>query len=174
MPQASLLDRLPQDLRVALRQRVLEQGYHDYDGHYEWLVREIEARHLDIETSRSAVYRAIKRRQALDQISEVTADSEAIVEALGDERGDRESALTALLQTHLFQAMLDGDELPIADLARAARAIKETTDSSQKQKELRRKIEREMHDELEKMKKKSESEGLDLKTIERIQQIYGL
>ena len=115
MAPRSKLESLPEELLELLNQRLLESGYHDYDGHHVWLLAEIEKREIEVPEpiSRSAVGRYGRRRKLERQsIAESVRQMKAIEEEFGDDptsflvNGNNMAQMLAWKQV---QAAMNGD-----------------------------------------------------------------
>ena len=112
MAQRSTVELLPEDVRHALERRLAESGFSNYSELTDWLKSQ------GYEISRSAVHRfgqKVERRFA--SIKASTEAARLIAEGASDEGDTRSEALMAMLQTELFDAMVEigefDDELRI-------------------------------------------------------------
>ena len=115
MAPRSKLESLPEELLELLNQRLLESGYHDYDGHHAWLLAEIEKRELEVPEpiSRSAVGRYGRRRKLERQsIAESVRQMKAIQQEFGDDPTSflvNGNNMAQMLAWKRVQAAMNGD-----------------------------------------------------------------
>ena len=137
MPARSSVDQLPDPVRAELHQRLIDSGFHGYDAMATWLQDQ------GYQISRSAVHRHGQQvQQRINRIQASTEAAKLIAEAAPDQEDARSAAVIALVQSELFDAMLqleeaDGEEDPAARiklLSQSARAIAEASRASVSQK----------------------------------------
>jgi len=133
MPRRSTLLQLPQDLRRALNEKLVANGFANYDVLEEWLNAECDSRGLEINVSRSSIHRhGQKFEQKLEKMRLATEQAKAIADGSGDDEGSMNEALIRLVQTKMFDALLDLEDdkqlskfgLAISRLTRASVASK--------------------------------------------------
>ena len=111
MAPRSSIDLLPEEVRHALERKLTESGFSDYRALADWL----QAQGYQI--SRSAVHRygqKVERRFA--SIKASTEAARLIAEGAADEGDTRSEALMAMLQTELFDALVQIGEIPDTEL----------------------------------------------------------
>lgn len=167
MPAASSVDRLPEEVRSALHLRLIESNFHGYDGLVDWLTGQ------GYQLSRSAVHRhGQKVQRRINRIQASTEAAQLIAEAAPDQQDARSGAVIALVQSELFEAMLNLEEADDADpqgriklLSQAARAIAEASRASVNQKrwegEVRKEYEAKAQQAIEAARAAAREAGLD-------------
>ncbi len=136
MPARSYIDRLPEADRNTIAKRLIDAGFSGSEAVTELL------RADGYEVTRSGLHRHGQQVQA--RINRIQASTEAarlIAEAAPDQEDARSAAVIALVQSELFDAMLNLEEADHADphervklLSQAARAIAEASRASVSQK----------------------------------------
>lgn len=102
MPTRSKVDLLPEDVRQALEQRLIQRGFSGYEELSAWLQAE------GFEISKSSLHRwgaTFEERCAALRLA--TQQAKAIVQATPDDEGDMTEALMRLMQERLFTALID-------------------------------------------------------------------
>jgi len=180
MPAQSSIDQLPDEVRKDLHQRLVASGFHGYDGMAAWLQEQ------GYQISRSAVHRhGQKVQQRINRIQASTEAAKLIAEAAPDQEDARSAAVTALVQSELFDAMLaleqaDQEDDPgarIKLLSQAGRAIAEVSRASITQKRWADEVRSKDAARLAKMEQdaKGGKTGLDAATLRRVrEEIYGI
>lgn len=180
MPAQSSVDRLPEAIRDALRQRMVESNFHGYDDLVAWLSDK------GYELSRSAVHRdGQKVQRRIEKIRASTQAAQLIADAAPDQEDARSAAVIALVQSELFDAMLQLEEADeeadpaarIKLLSQSARAIAEASRASVSQKRWSEEVRKKDADRLAKMEQaaKGGKSGLDAETLRRVrEEIYGI
>lgn len=175
------VEGLPEDVRRWLERALTERGFAGYD--------ELEAllRDKGFAISRSAIHRygqKIERRFAAIKAS--TEAARLLTEGAADDQDARSEAVIALVQTEMFESIINlqeasEDEIDPSDrialLSKVAKNIATLTRASvalkKFQAEVRDKISAKM-DEMESQAKAGKA-GFDLETLRRVrQEIYGL
>lgn len=157
----SKVNALPEELRRELEQRLIRNGFSDYDGLVEWLVSQ------GFEIHRSSVYRfGSKFEDRLRALKVSTEKARAVVEASPDDAGDMSEALTRLTQQAAFDILmeleLDPETIEFPKLVRAIADINRSSVTLKKyQAEARVRIEADL--------KKLEAEGYDKNTLAALQ-----
>lgn len=181
MAPRSSIDLLPEEVRHALERKLTESGFSDYRALADWL----QAQGYQI--SRSAVHRygqKVERRFA--SIKASTEAARLIAEGAADEGDTRSEALMAMLQTELFDALVQIGEIPDTELnpierlgmmSEAAKKVATLTSASTRLKQWQSRLQDKMaakFAELEAESAKQDS-GLDPDTLKRIrQEVYGV
>ena len=101
MAKRSVIDQLPEAVRHEFERKLVENGFADYQALSEWLQQQ------GYEISRSAAHRygqKVQRRFAA--IKNSTEAARLIAEGAADEGDTRSEALMAMLQTELFEALV--------------------------------------------------------------------
>ena len=138
MPPKSKISQLPPELRAEIDALLIARGF----AGYEQLERDILDAH-GIELGKSTLHRyGQKLEQKLSAIRASTEAARLIAEAAPDDTDQRSAAVISLVQSELFQAMVDLQEAEqeedpgerIKLLSGAARAIAEASRASLGQK----------------------------------------
>ena len=111
MAKRSVIDQLPEAVRHEFERKLVENGFADYQALSEWLQQQ------GYEISRSAAHRygqKVQRRFAA--IKNSTEAARLIAEGAADEGDTRSEALMAMLQTELFEALVQIGEMPEDEL----------------------------------------------------------
>ena len=111
MAQRSTIEKLPEAVRHEFERKLVENGFSDYQAIAEWLQAQ------GYEISRSAAHRygqKVQRRFAA--IKSSTEAARLIAEGASDEGDTRSEALMAMLQTELFDALVQIGEMPSEEL----------------------------------------------------------
>ena len=179
MAKRSTLAILPDDIRQNFERKLAENGFSNYTELTEWL------REQGFEVSRSSVHRygqKIERRFAA--IKDSTEAARLIADQATDEGDTRSEALMAMLQTELFNAMvdigeIDDEELPpikkFGLMSHAAKNIAALTSASARLKEYQAKVKVKVEDTAEKVAKSAKKGGLSNEAAEAIRrQILGI
>lgn len=177
MSPRSSIATLPENLRHELERKLAENGFANYTELTEWLNNQ------GYQISRSAVHRygqQVERRFAAIKAS--TEAARFIAEGAADEGDTRSEALVAMVQTELFEAMLEISEMEdltavdrFSMVAKASKNIATLTSASTRLKEYQNKVKAKAQaaaDEVEKIAKKG---GLSDETADEIRrQILGV
>ncbi|MDR2837746.1 MAG: DUF3486 family protein [Azonexus sp.] len=180
MGRESSVGNLPEAVRVELRQRLIDNGFTDYQGLADWLAER------GFEISKSSVHRfgsKIERRLAAIKAS--TEAARLVTEAAGDDQDARSEAVIALVQTEMFDSIVaiqEADELDdpaerLALMSSAAKNIATLARASIAQKKFRLDLQARIKARLDDLETEARSgkSGLDLLTLQRISgEVYGL
>ena len=120
MPARSKVETLPREIRSWLDRALAEKGFAQYDA----LSKALSAKGFTI--SKSAVHRyGEKLERRLAAVKASTEASRAIAEAIPDDADQRSQAVMSMLQTDIFNALVDLQEAedvePAAKLALMAK-----------------------------------------------------
>lgn len=118
MAPRSKIDQLPADIRKALEQRLIAQGFADYEGLADWLGE------AGFEIHRSSVQRFGARfEDRVRALKASTDQARAIVEATPDDDGAMNEALMRLTQQTAFDLLMtlqiDPETIEFPKLCRA-------------------------------------------------------
>ena len=148
MPPRDKISQLPAEVRTAIDRLLIDRGFSGYEA----LEEQILEAH-GIEVGKSTLHRYGQRlERRLSAIKASTEAAKAIADAAPDEADQRSAAVISLVQSDLFEALLDlqeaGDEEVdtserVKLLSRAARAIAQTGRASVSQKKWAAEIRRE-------------------------------
>lgn len=181
MAPRSSIDLLPEDTRHALERRLAESGFANYTELTEWLNEQ------GYQISRSAVHRygqKVERRFA--SIKASTEAARLIAEGAADEGDTRSEALMAMLQTELFDALVQIGDIPSSELnpvdrlgmmSEAAKKIATLTSASTRLKQFQAALQEKMARKFAELEAESakQGSGLDADTLKRIrQEVYGV
>lgn len=179
MAKRSTLATLPDDIRQAFERKLAESGFANYSELTEWLQEQ------GFVVSRSSVHRygkKIERRFAA--IKDSTEAARLIADQATDEQDTRSEALMAMLQTELFNAMveigeIDDKQLPAIKrfgiMSAAAKNIAALTSASANLKQYQAKVKIKVEDTADKVAKSVKKGGLSEAAAESIRrQILGI
>ena len=177
MAQRSSVEQLPEAVRHALERKLAENGFGNYTELTAWLNQQ------GFEISRSAVHRygqKVERRFA--SIKASTEAARLIAESASDESDTRSEALMAMVQTELFEAMLEIGEMEdltavdrFSMVAKASKNIATLTSASTRLKEYQAKTRAKAQAAADEVAKAVKKGGLSDDTAEQIRkQILGI
>ena len=179
MAPRSSMAVLPQDIKHEFERRLTENGFQNYTELTEWLNEQ------GFQISRSAVHRygqKIERRFAA--IKDSTEAARLIADHASDEGDSRSEALMAMLQTELFNAMVEIGEIGEEDLpaiarfdlmATAAKNIAALTSASARLKEYQQKVKAKVQATADEVEKAAKLGGLSDEAADIIRkQILGI
>ena len=177
MPSVGKFAQMPPEIQAWLRKAFVERGF----GDIVQLTADVNALMKEagvaITIGKSAIGEASKRyKRAQESIAAVTTQMQAIADSAGDSAAKRSEALTALVSTDLFEALVDAREAedtedPIARVAlmnKAALAAARLTASSVTQQQHRAEVEKRTAAAAEKVSKLAKKGGMDAKTVAEI------
>jgi hypothetical protein len=110
MPPPSKIDQLPPEVRSELDRRLIANGFGGFVALSDWLSEQ------GFEISKSAV--GLRGQRLKRRLAAVTASTEAmkmVAEAAPDDSDERSNAIISLLQTDLFEALVEFQEAASAD-----------------------------------------------------------
>ncbi|ROV54484.1 DUF3486 family protein [Neisseria chenwenguii] len=172
MAKRSTIATLPRNVVAAFERRLAENGFSNYTELTEWLNAQ------GYEVSRSAVHRygqKVERRFA--SIKASTEAARLIAEGAADEGDTRSEALMAMLQTELFDALvqigeMDNEELNALDrfgvMAEGAKKISGLISASTRLKEYQAKVKAKVQAAAEDVAKQAKKGGLSEESVEAI------
>lgn len=161
----------PRDVRTRLDALIIERGFGDYAGLADWLAGEGHP------IGKSALHKygqGLERR--IEQIRLATEQAEALVAAAPDDQGALADASMRLVQERIFEVMLaaeaDDGHYDLKALASAARSLAETARASTTVRQERRKVLREIAEQV----RRAEAEEPDAEAawVRIRRDIYGL
>lgn len=181
MARRSSIDGLPEEVRRWLERALAESNFSGYQSLEEVL------REKGYQISKSAIHRygqKIERRFAAIKAS--TEAARMLTEGAADDQDARSEAVIALVQTELFESILnlqeaENEELDPAEriglLSSAAKNIATLARASVNQKKFRLELQAKVQAKMAELESEARSgqSGLDLATVQRIaQDVYGL
>ena len=181
MARRSSIDGLPEDVRRWLERALAESNFSGYQALEEVL------REKGYQISKSAIHRygqKIERRFAAIKAS--TEAARMLTEGAADDQDARSEAVIALVQTELFESILnlqeaENEELDPAEriglLSSAAKNIATLARASVNQKKFRLELQAKVQAKMAELESEARTgqSGLDLATVQRIaQDVYGL
>ena len=125
MPPRKMIDHLPKALRDDLDARIIDGAFSGYAALSQWLA---DNGH---EISRSSIQRhgsQLERR--IEGLRIATEQAEALVAASPDDKSAMADGALRLVQKRMFNLMVASEEGDMTELARAARALSETSRAS--------------------------------------------
>lgn len=177
MAPRSSIATLPENLRYELERKLAENGFANYTELTEWLNNQ------GFQISRSAIHRygqQVERRFAAIKAS--TEAARLIAEGAADEGDTRSEALVAMVQTELFEAMLEISEMEdltavdrFSMVAKASKNIATLTSASTRLKEYQNKVKSRAQAAADEVAKAVKKGGLSDETADEIRrQILGI
>lgn len=179
MAKRSTIDQLPEAVRREFERKLVENGFADYQALAGWLQEQ------GYEISRSAAHRygqKVQRRFAA--IKSSTEAARLIAEGAADEGDTRSEALMAMLQSELFEALVEIGEMPSEELgaldrfgmmAEGAKKISGLISASTRLKEYQGKVKAKATAAAEDIAKQAKKGGLSDEAAEAIRkQILGI
>lgn len=172
MAKRSTISTLPRDVLAAFERRLAENGFANYTELTEWLHGQ------GYEVSRSAVHRygqKVERRFAA--IKSSTEAARLIAEGAADEGDTRSEAVMAMVQTYLFDALVeigeaDGESLSATEkfgmMAGASKNIAALVGASARLKEYQGKVKARVASAAEDVAKQAKKGGLSDEAAEAI------
>ena len=172
MAQRSTIEKLPEAVRHEFERKLVENGFSDYQAIAEWLQAQ------GYEISRSAAHRygqKVQRRFAA--IKSSTEAARLIAEGASDEGDTRSEALMAMLQTELFDALVQIGEIPSEELnavdrfgmmSEGAKKISGLISASTRLKEYQAKVKAKVQAASEDVAKQAKKGGLSEESVEAI------
>lgn len=172
MGKRSTIATLPRDVVAAFERRLAENGFSNYTELTEWLNAQ------GYEVSRSAVHRygqKVERRFA--SIKASTEAARLIAEGAADEGDTRSEALMAMLQTELFDALVQIGEMPSEELnavdrfgmmSEGAKKISGLISASTRLKEYQAKVKAKVQAAADDVAKQAKKGGLSEESVEAI------
>lgn len=171
MPRRSKVKSLPKGVRKELDQKLVENGFQDYEDLSAWLA---EQGH---EISKSAVHRYGKGfEDRLDALRIATGQAQEIVSAVGDDEGAMGDALTMLVQERAFDVLtsMNMEEQEISFTA-LMNAIAQVQKSSVQQKKMMADMQQRAEQAADNAEEVAREEGLSDEAFERIrEEILGI
>lgn len=181
MPQPAVIDRFTPEQRHALEQELILRNFKDYDGLVSW------AAGFGLEISRASAHRygqKLKRRLAVVRAS--TEAARQIAEAAPDDTDLRSAAVISLVQSELFELLLNLQEADASDdpgervalMAKAARGVADLSRASVSQKKWAEQVKGKVAAALDRLESQSApgaARRLDPATLQAVrQEVYGL
>ena len=125
---------LPDDVKAALNERLYKNAFSEYQALADWLAGQ------GYQISKASVRRygaALEKR--LEAVRKASEAAKAMVDS-SDETGELASASLSLIQTRMFEFLVQGEEgtADIGDLSKAARALADAARASVTVREERR------------------------------------
>ena len=170
MAKRSVIDQLPEAVRHELERKLVEYGFANYPALSDW------SQQQGYEISRSAAHRygqKVQRRFAA--IKNSTEAARLIAEGAADEGDTRSEALVAMVQSELFEAMLEIGEMEdlsavdrFSMVAKAAKNIATLTSASTRLKEYQAKVKAKVAAAADDVAKQAKKGGLSEESVEAI------
>lgn len=112
MAKRSTVEQLPEAVRHEFERKLVENGFSDYQAMSSWLAEQ------GYEISRSAAHRyGQKVERRFKSIKASTEAARLIAEGAADDADTRSEALMAMLQTELFDTLVQIGEMPDDELS---------------------------------------------------------
>jgi hypothetical protein len=120
MPRVGAMQRLPRSVKSDLDEEIIDRHFGDYTGIAEWLSER------GYKISRNAAHRYGRKLKAKHEETKRSVEhAVALAEAIKDDGGDLGNALTGLVQTKLYNVLVDG--VASSDLPKLASAAAQIT-----------------------------------------------
>lgn len=177
MAKRSSVEQLPQVIRHELERKLAENGFGNYTELADWLKSQ------GYEISRSAVHRyGSKVQKRFASIKASTEAARLIAEGASDEGDTRSEALVAMVQTELFDALVeigDMDDLTPVEkfnmIAKASKNVASLTSASTRLKKFQTELKDKMDKAFAEIEQQNKQGTLDEHTLKRIRtEVYGL
>ena len=177
MAKRSSVEQLPQVIRHELERKLADNGFSDYTALAEWLNEK------GYEISRSTVHRyGAKIQKRFASIKASTEAARLIAEGASDEGDTRSEALVAMVQTELFDALVeigDMDDLTPVEkfnmIAKASKNVASLTSASTRLKKFQTELKDRMDKAFAEIEQQNKQGTLDEATLKRIRtEVYGL
>lgn len=176
MPPPSKVELLPEDLRREFESRLVRGAFSGYEALSDWLAEQ------GYEISKSVLHKHGQRlKRRLEAIKASTQAAQLLADTAPDEAGALSSAVLALVQTEMFELLVNLQEADDAEdpgarvklLGNAAHAMADLARASLKQKEWAAGIKAKLDAMLAETQRGEST--LDIRTLQRIrQEVYGL
>jgi len=138
MQRSSIL-QIPDSLRADLNKRLVKSGFSGYQDFTDWVNGELQGLGLELRISKSALHRHGQQfEEKLESMRIATEQANAIASASGDDEGAMNEALIRLVQTKLFETLIDIED-PKA-LNKIGLAVSRLSRASVNQKKYRRDV----------------------------------
>lgn len=177
MAQRSSVEKLPTDVRHELERKLAENGFGNYTELADWLKSQ------GYEISRSAVHRyGSKVQKRFASIKASTEAARLIAEGASDEGDTRSEALVAMVQTELFDALVEIGDMdgltPVEKfnmIAKASKNVASLTSASTRLKKFQTELKDKMDKAFAEIEQQNKQGTLDEATLKRIRtEVYGL
>lgn len=177
MAQRSSVEKLPTDVRHELERKLADNGFGNYTELANWLKSQ------GWQISRSAVHRyGAKVQKRFASIKASTEAARLIAEGASDEGDTRSEALVAMVQTELFDALVeigDMDNLTAVEkfnmIAKASKNVASLTSASTRLKKFQTELKDKMDKAFAEIEQQNKQGTLDEHTLKRIRtEVYGL
>lgn len=177
MPPVGKIALLPEDLRAWLHRAIVERGFGDIEGLTEELNALCKEGGVAITIGKSAVGIESQRvKRAQESIRATTEATRLIAEASRDDADSRSEAAIALVQTQVFELLLELREVDDASdpvermkvLTKVAKSLSEMSRARVNQAKWRADVETRAKAVAEKAAKLAKKGGMDAKTVDEI------
>ena len=171
MPARSKIEQLPEVLRQQLNEKLLQNGFSDYEQLAEWLTQN------GYQISHASVWRyGQKFEQRVEGLRRATEQAKAIVTETGDDEGAMLEATQKLLTEKTFQLLmeidLDPDEV---NITKVGRMISDLTRAHVHQQKWKQEIQERAHEAAVAVESVAKKGGLTADAVEQIKrQILGI
>lgn len=178
MPPRSKIAQLPKDIREWLHKAFVERGFGDIVGITEELNQLCKEGNVAITVGKSAVgAESQKVKRAQEAIRATTEATKLIAEASRDDADTRSEAAIALVQSQVFEILLemreavDEDADPVERmkvLTKVAKSLSEMSRARVNQAKWRSEVETRLQAAADKVSKLAKKGGIDAKTVDEI------
>lgn len=180
MGRKTKIDALKPEHKKQLEHRLIHQGFHSYQELADWL------NECGYQISKAGVHRyGQKLEKKLNAVKESTQAALMIAEAVPDEQDLRSQAVLSILQTEIFNALVEmqfsktaEEDSPVSRIllfSKIGRGLAEVIKASRENKKWQVEVNARLQAEFDAMEKDKENDALTLaKARTRILEIYGI
>jgi DNA-binding ferritin-like protein (Dps family) len=166
MPRRSKVKSLPKDVREALDEKLVEEGFQNYEDLADWLAEQ------GYDISKSSVHRYGQEfEDRLEALRIATAQAKEITEQVGDDEGALGDALTQVVQEKAFGLLtsmeMEEQEVEFTSLMNAIARLQK---ASVRQKEFRQEMREKAQEAADDAEEIARDEGLSDEAAEQIRE----
>jgi hypothetical protein len=159
--QRPKVESLPEEVRSELEQKLIQGGFQGYEELAEWLQDQ------GFEISKSSLHRfGQKFENRLKALKTATDQAKAVAEASADEAGDMNEALIRLVQTKVFELLVEMEDG--TDLTKIGRMVADLARASVSQKKWSQEAKEKIKAKLEALEKEDKGKGLSPEMADKI------
>lgn len=175
MPQRSVIDQLPEEVREWLESELLERNFSEYVSMTDELNSKLDELGLEVTVSKSSLHRWGQDFESkVEALKRTTRMAQTIARDIGDDEGAMNDAVIRLVQDKMFATVLDENLSPKA-LHNIARATSDLVRASVAQKKHQIQVRKAAAQVADAVEKRVRAGGLSPETVEAIKtQILGI
>jgi len=167
------MTNVPPELLAKLDRELKGKNFTQYSELTDWLNSMLAEAGLEVQVSRSAVYRYGKKLQTLlENVKRSSEMARAIASVYADDEGEINTATIRIAQDKLFTLLVDAEELTPKDLGNLARAIATLADSDTRVKKYREEVRQKLEQKFAELQPRKEIDKDTLALVMR--EIYGI